>query len=120
MEREGLLNFTCVKLPIENTANTSNFPLVSDSRFPRRIVVSQSESKLITSKNMELIGNGVNNLAGIALERKIEVWQDKKFDYEMKLIDTDADDIRRIELIQNCIDSLNDKIDRNKRPRYEE
>ena len=45
---------------------------------------------------MELIGNGVNNLAGIALEREIEVWQDKKFVYEMKLIDTDTDNIKRI------------------------
>ena len=120
MEREGLLNFTCVKIPFENTANTSNFPLVSDSRSPRRILVSQSESKLIASKNMELIGNEVNNLVEIALERENGMWQDKKFDYEMKLIDTDTDDIKRIELILNRIDSLNDKIDRNKRPRYEE
>lgn len=36
LEREGLLNFTCVKLPFENTANTSNFPLVSDSRSPKK------------------------------------------------------------------------------------
>ena len=63
-------------------------------------------------------GNGVNNLADIALERELEVWQEKMFDLEILLLETD--DARKVSLIKNRIKILDDKINGIKKPRYEE
>ena len=117
LEQEDLLHFSCVKLPNETTANSSNFSLVSNVRSPStRRQQTSPELKANLSSKLELIGDGVNSLAEITREREIEVWQEKKFDLEMRLIDTD--DERRIELINERIDSLDEKIQEKKRPRF--
>ena len=112
LDQEELLHFSCVKLPNELTANSSHFSLVSDGRSARR-VINSPDLKSNLSSNIKLIGNGVNNLADIALEREIEVWEDKKFELELTLFDTE--DERRVKLIKNRINVLDDKINKRKR-----
>ena len=120
LEREQLLNFTCVKLPTNLTSNTSNFPLVSRARSPIKKGIPQSDTKKETAKHFQLIGNGVNNLAKITVEREIEVWQEKQFDLELTLIKVDSDEVKKIELIKKRISNLNDKITKIKRSRLDE
>ena len=57
-------------------------------------------------------------MADIALERELEVWQEKMFDLEILLLETD--DARKVSLIKNRIKILDDKINGIKKPRYEE
>ena len=80
----------------------------------------QSDTKKETAKHFDLIGNGVNNLAKITVEREIEVWQEKQFDLELTLLEVDSDEVKKIELIKKRISNLDDKITKIKRSRLDE
>ena len=52
------------------------------------------------------------------MESELEVWQEKMFNLEILLLETDDD--RKVRLIKNRIKMLDEKINWNKKSRYEE
>ena len=122
LDVEGLVQFTCVKLPSFMTANSKSFSLVSREVRKKKKEKEKSPIKNeIGDKLMQQLGKlgkGVENLAEVAFNQEIESNNESILRYEFEILDLDPNmdnNKRKIALLQRRIDSLRDDVKNKKR-----
>ena len=113
LDIEGLIQFTCVRLPTWMTATLENFTPID--RGNKRKVTPGSKTKQALEQQVGKIGYGVNNIAYMSIAKEIHDTKRIKLEYELKEIDFDSEDEcnqkkKKLYLYQKYISDLQDSI----------
>ena len=120
LDQEGLVQFTCVKLPSFMVANSKSFSLVS--REARKAIAKRSSpDKKDMGAQLALqigkLGKGVENLAEVAFNQEVEANEQTimKYELELLLLDPQDDmDSKRIQIYEKRIAYLTKEVQTSK------